>query len=308
VVHGGGLQSSCLIDDEVEARVRRATSLAPLHNPTTLCWIRACRDRLGRAVPQVAAFDTAFFSALPPAAATYALPRDLIERHGLRRTGFHGLAHRSLWESWRAVRPDLPDGGRVVTVQLGSGCSVAAIAAGEPKDTSMGFTALEGLVMATRSGDVDAGVLTYLQKREGWPPEKVEEVLYKASGLLGLSGTSGDVRTLLREDSSGARAALDLYVHRARKHLAAMIAVLGGADGVVFGGGVGENVPAARWMILRDMAWCGIRLEEAANDAATGGPARISALESRVEARVASVDEGTLLAREAFLALAPAAA
>lgn len=308
VVHGGRFREPRLLDEETEAEIGRLSSLAPLHNPRALRWIRACRGRLGPRPAQAAVFDTAFFSGLPPAAASYALPRELMRRHGLRRYGFHGLAHQSLWRRWRELRPDLPDGGRVISLQLGSGCSAAAIDRGEPKDTSMGFSPLEGLVMATRPGDVDPGALTYLQKAEGWTPERLEEVLYRFSGLLGASGLSGDMRELLEAGTEGARLALDLYVRRVRHYVGAYMAVLGGADGVLFGGGVGENSAPVRRMILAGMEWCGLELDEAANDAARGREGRVSARGDRIDAWVLRVDEAGVLAREALRVLSPAGA
>jgi acetate kinase len=309
VVHGGRrLVKSRLLDAWAEEEIGRLSPLAPLHNPAALAWIRACRRILGPDVPQAAVFDTAFFADLPPVAAEYALPRDLCFRHAVRRFGFHGIAHRAMWERWRDVRPDLDGGGRLITLQLGSGCSITAVADGRPRDTSMGFSPLEGLVMDTRSGDVDPGLLTYLMKAEGWAPEDLEKVLNEESGLKGLSGIGRDMPRLLEAsaDRAGARLALDIYCYRARKYIGAYMAVLGGTDGITFGGGVGENAPAVRTKILSGMEWCGIDVDERANREAVGRDGRISPEGSAVEVRVVAVDETAVIARETLEVLSRA--
>ena len=304
VVHGGArLTSTRRIDAGVEAEIERIAPLAPLHNPVALAWIRAAREVLGADVPQMVVFDTAFYAQLPAVAATYALPRELSTRHGLRRYGFHGLAHQALWSRWRELRPDVPDGGRVISFQLGAGCSVTAINRGRPLDTSMGFSPLEGLVMATRSGDVDPGLVTFLQRVEGLSAADMERLLNESSGLLGVSGLSGDLRLLLAADDPRARLAVQLYCYRARKYLGAYLAVLGGADAILFGGGVGENAAAVRAGILDGLDWAGIRLDAAANTAAAGREGRISAADSRIEAWVIPVDEARILAQEALAAI-----
>ena len=304
VVHGGArLTSTRRIDAGVEAEIERIAPLAPLHNPVALAWIRAAREVLGADVPQVAVFDTAFYAQLPAVAATYALPRELSTRHGLRRYGFHGLAHQALWSRWRELRPDVPDGGRVISFQLGAGCSVTAIDRGRPLDTSMGFSPLEGLVMATRSGDVDPGLVTFLQRVEGLSAADMGRLLNESSGLLGVSGLSGDLRLLLAADDPRARLAVQLYCYRARKYLGAYLAVLGGADAILFGGGVGENAAVVRAGILDGLDWAGIRLDAAANTAAVGREGRISAADSGIEAWVIAVDEAHILAQEALAAI-----
>ena len=304
VVHGGArLTSTRRIDAGVEAEIERIAPLAPLHNPVALAWIRAAREVLGADVPQVAVFDTAFYAQLPVVAATYALPRELSTRHGLRRYGFHGLAHQALWSRWRELRPDVPDGGRVISFQLGAGCSVTAIDRGRPLDTSMGFSPLEGLVMATRSGDVDPGLVTFLQRVEGLSAADMERLLNESSGLLGVSGLSGDLRLLLAADDPRARLAVQLYCYRARKYLGAYLAVLGGADAILFGGGVGENAAVVRAGILDGLDWARIRLDAAANTAAVGREGRISAADSGIEAWVIAVDEAHILAQEALAAI-----
>lgn len=292
VVHGGGLARPTRIDAGVEQHIETCAPLAPLHNPPALAMIRACRQRFGAQVPQVAVFDTAFFADLPAVARTYALPQALTQAHDIRRYGFHGIAHQALWRAWQA---HTGGGGRVVTLQLGAGCSAAAIADGRPRDTSMGFTPLEGLVMATRCGDVDPGLLLYLQRAAGLDAAQLDELLSRQSGLLGLAG-SADMAALLADPSPQARLAVDLYCQRIRKYIGAYAAVLGGLDGIVFGGGVGEHAPAVRARVLADMQWLGVHLDEAAN-AATDAGARISTADSACAAWVFEVNEAGELAR-----------
>lgn len=301
VVHGGQLLTTpCLIDATVEAEIERLIPLAPLHNPPALAWIRLARRLLGEQVPQVAVFDTAFYHSLPEVAATYALPQELCQRHGIRRYGFHGIAHRAMWQRWREIRPEVKDGGRVISVQLGSGCSITAIHHGAPVDTSMGFSPLEGLVMATRSGDLDPAVVTYLQRETGLSIEEVAQVLNKQSGLLGLSSDSDDMRVLLDSNSPEAELAVNLYCYRVRKYIGAYLVVLGGVDAILFGGGVGENSSQVRTKILQGMEWLGVELEPALNDSAAGREARISSAVSKNEVWVIPVDEALVMALDAL--------
>jgi len=301
IVHGGArLTEPCRIDDTVAAEIERLVPLAPLHNPRALEWIHACRAMFGAETAQVAVFDTAFYAALPEVAATYALPRALSTRHGIRRYGFHGLAHQAMWRRWRELRPDLPAGGRVISLQLGAGCSVTAVRDGQAVDTSMGFSPLEGLVMATRSGDVDPGLLLFLQRAEGLTPDRMERLLNEESGLLGLSGVSGDMRALLEADDAEARLAVDVYCYRARKYVGAYLAVLGGADAILFGGGVGEQAPEVRAQIFSGLEGLGIVLDADANRAAIGAEMGISARGSAVAVWVVPVDEAVILAQAAL--------
>jgi len=296
VVHGGdALTAPCRIDDRVEAGIARLAPLAPLHNPRSLAGIRAARAALPGAI-QVAVFDTAFYTALPEVARCYALPRELAPVNV--RYGFHGIAHQSMWCRWSAARRDT-GGARVISFQLGAGCSATATRGGRPVDTSMGFSPLEGLMMATRAGDVDAGLLLYLLRDMRMSPDRIDALLNKESGLLGVSGVSADMRALLESDDPAARFAVELYVYRARKYLGAYLAVLGGADAILFGGGVGEHAPAVRARILADMEWAGIALDPARNQAATAGDHCISADGSGVEVWALNVDEASELARAA---------
>ena len=301
VVHGGDeYVAPCRIDAAVAAGIERLAALAPLHNPAALALIRASRALLGAASLQVAVFDTAFFHELPALASRYALPADLATRHGLRRYGFHGLAHQALWQAWRERQECPPEPARIISLQLGSGCSISAIRDGRPLDTSMGFTPLEGLVMATRCGDLDPGLLLYLQREEGWDARRLEDLLSHHSGLLGLSGSSGDMRELLASDSPAAARAVCLYCYRAAKYIGAYLAVLGGAEAIVFGGGVGEHAPRIRARILENLRWAGIDLDPAANDGTIGRPGRISRPDSPVAVWVLPVDEASLMAEQAM--------
>jgi acetate kinase len=307
VVHGGDQYvKSTMITEQVEAGIDALSELAPLHNPSCLAGIRGARAAFDPTLPMVAVFDTAFHQSMPEVARRYALPTDLAERHRIRRYGFHGIAHASLAYGYAACTGHLLKQARLITLQLGNGCSVAAIAQGRSVETSMGFTPLEGLVMGTRSGDVDASIVGYLSDREKVEAAEVERWLNERSGLLGLSGRSNDMRELLRvaeqEQDKRAEFAIDLFCYRARKYLGSYLAVLGGADAIVFGGGIGENAPEIRERICRNMEWCGLRLDSDCNRVAVGlAPgcaAKISVDGSRLAAYVVAADEETWIARE----------
>jgi acetate kinase len=307
VVHGGDRYvEPTLITEQVEAGIDRLAELAPLHNPSCLAGIRGARAILGSALPMVAVFDTAFHQTMPDIARRYALPVELAERHRIRRYGFHGIAHASLANGYAVSTGNPLEEVRLITLQLGNGCSVAAIAQGRSVETSMGFTPLEGLVMGTRSGDVDASIVSYLAEREKVEAAEVERWLNERSGLLGLSGRSNDMRELLRaaeeEQDKRAQCAIDLFCYRARKYLGAYLAVLSGAEAVVFGGGIGENAPEIRARICNTMEWCGLRLNPDRNRAAAGlAPgcaAKISEDESGLAAYVVAADEETWIAWE----------
>jgi acetate kinase len=306
VVHGGDRYvDPTLITGQVESGIEGLIDLAPLHNPACLAGIRGARAVLGERVPMVAVFDTAFHQTMPEVARQYALPVELAARHKIRRYGFHGIAHASLAAGYSEASGRPLERARLITLQLGNGCSVTAIAGGKSVDTSMGFTPLEGLVMGTRSGDVDASIVSYLCEREKVEPAEIERWLNHRSGLLGLSGRSNDMRELLRAAGEGdnqAQFAIELFSYRVRKYLGAYLAALGGAEAVVFGGGIGENAPEIRARICRGMEWCGMRLDQARNRAAVGlaagQAARISADGAGLEAWVVAADEETWIARE----------
>jgi acetate kinase len=300
IVHGGpALATSCIISEKVEKEIDRLSGLAPLHNPVALKWVRACRAVVGGDIPQVAVFDTAFYAAMPDVSRMYALPKDLCSTHGVIRYGFHGIAHRAMFQRLKKLRPDISKEGKVISIQLGSGCSITAIKDGLPADTSMGFSPNEGLVMSTRSGDIDSGVLVYLENKAGLSINEIDKILNKSSGLLGVSAMSGDMKILLASDDQGARLAVELYCYRVKKYIGAYAAALGGVDAILFGGGVGENAPPVRRKILENMEWCGVSLDRKANDVVVGKEGYISSDKSMVDVLVIPVDEAAVLAKEA---------
>jgi acetate kinase len=242
---------------------------------------------------------------MPDVSATYALPRAISDELGIRRFGFHGLAHRYMVSRFRSLRPDLRS-ARVISLQLGSGCSATATLAGRPLDTSMGFTPLEGLIMGTRTGDIDPSLPLFLSRRLGQNLDEVEKMLNSESGLLGLSGVSADMRDVVSAAAGGnvdAGLALDAFCYRVRKYMGAYLATLGGADALVFGGGIGEHVPEVRRRVCSDFEWSGLVLDERANRVESAEPRRISAPESRVEAWVIPVDEASIIAADVVACL-----
>jgi len=302
VVHGGDLfVEPTLVDDEVLAAVEALTDLAPLHNAPSLNAIRAARALLGPGVPMVATFDTAFHRTLPERASLYAIPLDLADKHRIRRYGFHGLAHRYMTERYAAITSTPVEQVKLVTLQLGNGCSATAVEGGRSIDTSMGFTPLEGLMMGTRSGDVDPSLAGFLARREAVDVADAEGWLNTRSGLLGVSGRSSDMRELLEAEARGdARAALavTMFCYRVRKYMGAYLAALGGANAVVFGGGIGENAPSVRARACAGMDWCGLTLDQGRNTRIVGSEGRISTDDSRVQAYVIPVDEEGVIAHD----------
>jgi acetate kinase len=300
IVHGGTrFVRPTRIDRDVIASLEQLSPLAPLHNPPALRWVQATRELWGEQLPQVAVFDTAFFAQLPRRAAEYALPASLGVERGVRRYGFHGLAHEFMWRRWCELNPQLPDGGRLITLQLGGGCSVAAIDRGRPMDTSMGFSPLEGLVMATRAGDIDAAVVPYLEQQLAVRGPEVIDLLNTGAGLKGVAGSGANPGEMLEDGGPQALFAVELYCYRIRKYLGAYMAALEGCDGIAFGGGVGEHVPGVRSRALAGLGWAGVALDEARNEAARGGEARISAAAASIGVQVIAVNEESILARAA---------
>jgi acetate kinase len=302
VVHGGSrFVEPTLIDGAVIGEIEELCELAPLHNPAALEGIRAVREVLGSDVPMVGVFDTAFHSELPKYAYTYALPYEMAARHKIRRYGFHGTAHEYMLRRYARLVGADPARERLVTLQLGNGCSAAAIRDGRSVDTSMGLTPLEGLVMGTRSGDIDPSIVGYLAEKEGVGLEQVDQWLNKESGLMGISGSASDMRSLLASVERGdkrAELAVEVFCYRVRKYIGAYIAALGGAEAIIFGGGIGENSAHIRARILDGMGWCGIKLDEKLNDATAGKEGRISAADSHVGVYVVRVDESLLIAED----------
>lgn len=310
VVHGAErFRTSVRIDDAVVRGIEDTIELAPLHNPHNLRGIEAVRAALGAGVPQVAVFDTAFHHTLPEHAFLYAIPYPLYRRHQVRRYGFHGTSHRSIAYRFRKLTGRARESVNIVTLHLGNGCSACAIKGGESIDTSMGFTPLEGLVMGTRAGDLDAALLDYIAAKEGLTLPQVEALLNNQSGLLGLSGLTNDMRDLLAEahehEDRRARLAIEIFCYRARKYIGAYLAAMGGADAIVFAGGVGENSAEIRSRICDGLAWAGLELDVGVNAELVGGKeGRFSTAGSKLEAWVVPTDEELLIARDTYRVVA----
>jgi len=292
VVHGGPcFANPVVITPEVLAELHRLIPLAPLHQPYNLAAIEAAAERLP-GVPQVACFDTSFHRGQPAVAEIVPLPRDVC-RGGVQRYGFHGLSYEYIASVLPEIAPEIAK-GRVVVAHLGSGASMCAMKNGKSMDSTLGFTALDGLCMGTRPGAVDPGVMLYLFQNLGLNAKEVETILYKKSGLLGISGISNDMRDLLTSAEPAARLAVDYFVYQAAKQIGALAAALGGIDGLVLTAGIGENSADIRQRICRASAWLGIELDEAANG--KRGP-RISLSSSKVSAWVIPTDEELMIAQ-----------
>lgn len=306
VVHGGEqFTHSARIDDTVMREIEENIELAPLHNPHNLRGIEAAKSALGEGVPQVAVFDTSFHQSLPEHAYLYAIPYPLYRRHKVRRYGFHGTSHRSIaWRFRRLVNRPRED-VRIITLHLGNGCSACAIVNGRSIDTSMGFTPLEGLIMGTRSGDIDAALLDFIAAKDGLTPAQTENLLNKQSGLLGISGLTNDMRDLLAEAHENkdrrANLAIEMFCYRARKYIGSYLAAMGGADAVVFAGGIGENSAEIRARICSGLEWAGLNVDSGLNESLVGGnEGKFSAEGSKLEAWVVPTDEELLIARDTF--------
>jgi len=304
VVHGGErFKESVLITDEVVRAVEDCIDLAPLHNPANLTGISATRKLFGEGLPQVAVFDTAFHQTLPDHAFLYALPYQLYRRYRLRRYGFHGISHRYVAYRYRVMRNIAREATNIITFHLGNGCSATAISAGNSIDTSMGLTPLEGLVMGTRSGDLDPAIMEFIAAKEGLSTRETETLMNKQSGLLGISGLTSDMRELLAEEREEndrrAKLAIDIFCYRARKYIGSYLAAMNGADAVVFTGGIGENSPEVRARICDGLQWIGIELDEELNRLHTSGREGLISREgSRPAVYVIPTDEELLIARD----------
>ncbi|AQZ98107.1 acetate kinase [Comamonas kerstersii] len=296
VVHGGGVfTASVLVTDAVLEKLATFNSLAPLHQPHNLEGIRQFRAAFPQ-LPQIACFDTAFHATMPEVDYAFALPKALQDQ-GVRRYGFHGLSYQYIMSvlQERTIRGR----GRVVMAHLGNGASLCAALAGNSVATTMGFSALDGLMMGTRSGSLDAGVLLYLME-QGWSYAQMEKLLYKQSGLLGVSGISADMRKLRADGSENAQRAIDQFTHRVIRETGALVACLGGLDALAFSGGIGENDAVLREHVCERLSWLGIRLDAQRNQEATGKEAyAVHAPDSSVEIWVIPTDEGRVAAREA---------
>jgi acetate kinase len=292
VVHGGlDYKAPALVDAKVASTIEKLVPLAPLHQPHNLAPIQWLLERVPD-LPQVACFDTSFHSTNPEVAQRFALPQVLHDA-GVRRYGFHGLSYEYISSVMGEFDADAA-AGRVVVLHLGNGSSMCAIQAGRSVATTMGFTALEGLPMGTRSGSLDPGAILHLMNQHGMDARAIEDLLYNQSGLLGVSGISSDMRTLLASNSQPARLAVDLYCYRVGRELGSLVAALGGVDAIVFTGGIGENSAVIRKRVCRDAAWLGVELDPAANTA--GGP-RITRSESTVSAWSIPTNEELMIAR-----------
>jgi len=303
VVHGGErFTESALIDDKVLEGIEECIDLAPLHNPNNIKGILAARELFGKAVPQVAVFDTSFHHSLPEQAYLYGIPYHLYQRHRVRRYGFHGTSHRYVAFRYRAIRGLTREQTNIITLHLGNGCSAAAIRGGLSVDTSMGMTPLEGLVMGTRSGDLDPAIVNVIGRKEGLSGAEVDTLLNTQSGLLGISGLTNDMRELQSEltehDDRRVRLAIEVFCYRARKYIGAFLACMGGADAVVFTGGIGENSPDVRARICAGMEWAGLHLDSAKNEQTIVREGAICTEDSKLLAYAIPTDEELLIARD----------
>jgi acetate kinase len=311
VVHGGDLfHESVLIDAEVEKGIDELSAMAPLHNPRNLDGIRAVRKHLPD-LPQVAVFDTAFHHTLPPHAYVYGLPYEFLTEKRIRRYGFHGISHRYVAWEFGQMHATTTAPYRLITCHLGNGCSVCAIDHGRSVDTSMGFTPLEGLMMGSRSGDVDAGAILHLITHEKMEPAAVLNILNGQSGLKGLSGVSNDMRDVLKKATLGdlrCRLAVETFCYRIRKYIGSYLAAMNGADAVIFTGGIGENSPEIRSRVCDGLTSLGISLDAEANAEKTTGARRIGPRKGSpdIPVWVVPTNEELLIARDTLRCIVPA--
>ncbi len=300
LVHGGEkFAASVIINDEVIAEVEACNDLAPLHNPANLIGVRACRQIMPD-VPMVGVFDTAFHQTMPPKAYLYGIPHQYYQEHKVRRYGFHGTSHNYVSQRVHHLAELDPDNSRVIVCHLGNGASVTAVKNGKSVDTSMGLTPLEGLIMGTRSGDLDPGVIEYIAKKEHLTLEEVLKVLNKESGVLGLSGVSSDFRDLteaMEQGNEQAAVAVEAFCYRVAKHIGAYTAALNGVDAIVFTAGIGENAAHIRSMVCDYLGFLGITIDEEKN-AVRGKETEISTPDSKVSVFVIPTNEELAIARE----------
>jgi acetate kinase len=282
--------------------IEECIDLAPLHNPNNIQGILAAKRVFGPKLPQVAVFDTSFHQSIPEHAYLYAVPYHLYRRHHIRRYGFHGTSHRFVAERYSSLRGLTKEQTHVITLHLGNGCSADAIRGGRSVDTSMGMTPLEGLVMGTRSGDIDPSLVNLIAAKEDLSTHEVEALLNTQAGLLGVSGLTNDMRVLLEQLREGAdrrvRLAIEIFCYRARKYVGAFLACMGGADAIIFTGGIGENSPEIRARICDGLQWAGLQLDHARNNQLTGLEGQISTNDSSLHGFVIPTDEELLIARD----------
>lgn len=304
VVHGGGKYiSSTLLSPRALRDLEKISYLAPLHNPFCIDAIKRCLSHFPH-LPQVAVFDTAFHAHLPEYASTYAIPKDISKKFAIKRYGFHGIAHECVWNTYVKNTHPSSRKSKAIVLHLGSGCSMSAIDKGRSVDTSMGLTPIEGLMMSTRSGDLDPGLIAFLCMHAKKPIDQVMDILNSHSGLLGVSGISSDMKTLLEKEQASdfAALAISIFVYRILKYLGAYIAVLGGVDAILFSGGIGENSANIREKILEKMLWFGIRLDKTKNRKTIGllpgQMENIHRQDSTVQIYAVGVDENHFIAQE----------
>lgn len=301
VVHGGEeFNSSVFITDEVIKKMEECIELAPLHNPPNLAGIYAVKELMGN-IPQVGVFDTAYHQTMPAKSYMYGLPYSLYEKYGIRRYGFHGTSHRYVSRKGCDLLGVPYKEQRIITAHIGNGGSLAAIYGGKSVDTSMGMTPVEGLLMGTRSGDVDAGIISFIMEKENIGTQAISTLVNKHSGLLGVSGVSSDMRELraaMDEGNERAILAFDMFVHRIKKYVGAYAAVLGGVDILMFTGGIGENAIAVREQVCKDMEYMGIKLDVEKNAKIQGEEAVVSAPDSKVIVMVVPTDEEYMIASD----------
>ena len=300
VVHGGErFSESVVIDDAVLEAIEQCIEIAPLHNPASVDGIRAARKFFGPEKPQVAVFDTAFHHTLPERAFLYAVPYRLYDKYRVRRYGFHGTSHRYVAHRYRSLSGGLRrEQTNIISLHLGNGCSACAIKGGKSVDTSMGMTPLEGLVMGTRSGDVDAALVAFIAEKEGISASEVEKLLNTHSGLLGVSERSSDMRALVDDQSRKSQLAIEIFCYRARKYIGAYLAAMGGADAIVFTGGIGENSHGIRARICDGLQFAGLHISPERNEATSAVDRKISTDASTFAAYCIHTDEELLIARD----------
>jgi acetate kinase len=302
VVHGGeGFVSSVRIDDEVIKKIEEHLYLAPLHNPHNLAGIKGCMEIFPKSI-QVASFDTAFHTTMPELSFLYAIPYEFYQKYKIRRYGFHGTSHRYVARRTAEIMGKGKYEINVITCHLGNGCSITAVKNGKSYDTSMGLTPLEGLIMGTRSGDIDPGVIFYLIEGLNLKPSEVSDILNKKSGLLGISGVSNDFRNLLPLYNKDERVTLsiDMFCYRLKKYIGSYMAVLGNVDAITFTGGIGENVPLVREKSLSNMEMFGIKIDIEKNKEITGKEGEISSEDSKVKVFVIPTNEELRIAFDTY--------
>jgi acetate kinase len=305
VVHGGKqFTKSTLVTDSVLKELQAISSLAPLHNPPSLEGIAAAKELFSNKIPQIAVFDTAFHAHFPTYVALYPIPLELAERHQIKRYGFHGISHEYLWAKYAEAHPEKKKAGKIITLHLGSGCSLAAIRGGSSVDTTMGFTPLDGLMMSTRSGGIDPAIVAFLSEKEKKSASEIIAILNHQSGLLGISGKTGNMQSLISSVESDERAklAIDMFLHNLLKAAGAFITILGGIDAFIFSGGIGENSPLIRDRFLKALSWLDIFLDEPKNEQCTclnfGELRMISTEASAIKAFVVATDENLAIAEK----------